>query len=105
MPRPPRRSTLPPRPVTRRDVKKFADHCVVLRAFWIHYQTVFDGSKLKHELLQSIAHKLFHDLNLMLIGHLILQICKLTDPEFTIGKRNLTVEFLVNNAAGSEQVY
>jgi len=90
--------TLPPRPVTRRDVKKFVDHCVTLRAFWAHYQTLFEGSDLKRELLQSTAHKFFRDLNLMLIEHLILQICKLTDPECTMGKRNLTVQFLINNA-------
>jgi hypothetical protein len=34
----------------------------------------------------------------MLIEHLILQICKLTDPEITMGKRNLTVQFLIKNA-------
>ena len=60
--------TLPPRPVTRRDVKKFVDYCVILRAFWSHYQTVFEGSDLKRELLQRTAHKFFRDLNLMLIG-------------------------------------
>jgi hypothetical protein len=89
--------TLPPRPVTRRDVKKFVDHCVILRAFWTHYQTLFEGSGLKRELLQSTAHKFFHDLNLMLIEHLILQICKLTDPESTMGRRNLTLQFLTKN--------
>lgn len=92
--------TIPPRPVTRRDVKKFIDHCVILRAFWTHYQTIFEGSDLQRELLQNTAHKFFCDLNHMLIEHLILQICKLTDPEMTLGKRkrNLTIPFLVNNA-------
>jgi hypothetical protein len=87
-----------PRPVTRKDVKKFVDHCVILRAFWIHYETMFDGSDLKRELLESTAQKFFRDLNLMLIQHLILQICKLTDPESTTGRRNLTVQFLIKNA-------
>jgi hypothetical protein len=90
--------TLPPRPVTRKDVKKFVDHCVILRAFWTHYQMLFEGSDLKRELLESTAHKFFHDLNLMLIEHLILQICKLSDPEITCGKRNLTIQFLTKNA-------
>jgi hypothetical protein len=45
------------RPATRKDVKKFIDYCVTLRAFWIHYQTMFDGSDLKRELLH---HDLFH---------------------------------------------
>ena len=34
----------------------------------------------------------------MLIEHMILQICKLTDPESTCGKRNLTIQFITNNA-------
>jgi hypothetical protein len=90
--------TIPLRPVTRRDVKKFIDQCVVLRAFWTHYQTIFNGSDLQRELLQNTAHKFFSDLNRLLIEHLILQICNLTDPETTRGKRNLTIPFLVNNA-------
>jgi hypothetical protein len=87
--------TSAPHPVTRRVVKKFVDHCVTLRAFWVHYQAIFEGTDLKPELLQSTAHKFFHDLNLMLIEHLILQICKLTDPEITMGKRNLTIQYLI----------
>jgi hypothetical protein len=90
--------TLTPRPVTRRVVKKFVDHCIMLRAFWAHHQTIFEGSDLKRELLQKTAHKFFHDLNLMLIEHLILQICKLTDPEITMGKRNLTIQYLIKNS-------
>jgi hypothetical protein len=89
--------TILPRPVTRRDVKKFIDYCVILRAFWTHYQTIFEGSDLQRELLQNTAHKFFSDLSHLLIEHLILQICKLTDPEMTMGKRNLTIPFLVNN--------
>jgi hypothetical protein len=34
----------------------------------------------------------------MLIQHLILQICKLTDPEATMGARNLTTWFLLRNS-------
>ena len=66
--------------------------------FWVHYQTMFEGSDLKHELLESTARMFFRDLNLMLIEHLTLRICKLTDPERTMGRRNLTVEFLIKNA-------
>jgi hypothetical protein len=65
--------TIPPRPVTRRDVKKFIDHCVILRACWTHYQTIFEGSDLQRELLQNTAHKFFCDLNHLLIQHLILR--------------------------------
>jgi len=90
--------TLLPRPVTRRDVKKFIDHCVRLRAFWKHYQILFESSELQRELLQKTAPTFFPDLNLILIEHVILQVCKLTDREITMGKRNLTIPFLVNNS-------
>jgi hypothetical protein len=93
-----RKFTGAPRPVTRRVVKKFVDHCITLPAFWLHYQTIFEGTDLKRELLQSTAHKFFHDLNLMLIEHLILQICKLTDREATMGRRNLTIQYLIKNS-------
>ena len=48
--------------------------------------------------LETLAPKFFYDLNVMLIEHLILQICKLTDKEGTAKRRNLTTEFLVNNS-------
>ncbi|PWB90932.1 hypothetical protein C5688_08705 [Methylocystis sp. MitZ-2018] len=83
-------------------MQKFIDHFITLRSFWIHYQTLFEGSDLKRQLLQETADIFFRDLNLMLIEHLILQICKLTDPEITMGKRNLTVQFLIKNADFSE---
>lgn len=42
---------------------------------------------------------LFHDMNQLIIEHLILQICKLTDNEFNGKYRNLTTHFLINNAS------
>ena len=88
------------RPVTRKNVLTFEDHCVRSRAFWVHYQTLFEGSDLRRELLETTSKTFFRDLKLMLVEHLILQICKLTDPEFAMGKtrRNLTVAFLMANA-------
>lgn len=84
--------------MTRRDVQKFTNYCVVLRAFWVHYQTLFEGSDLRREMLQATANTFFRDLNQVFIEHLILQICKLTDAPMTAGKRNLTIPFLVANS-------
>jgi len=47
---------------------------------------------------KKTAQKFFNDLNLLLIEHLILQVCKLTDQGTTGRKRNLTVPFLVNKS-------
>jgi transcriptional regulator with XRE-family HTH domain len=84
--------------VSAADVDAFSNFCVSLRSIWRHYQIIFEGTDLKRELLQSIAHTFFGDLNQLLIEHLILQICKITDPEESMGRKNLTVRFLLNNS-------
>ena len=77
--------------------RRFAISGVSLRSTFRHYQIIFEeGADLRRELLQGIAHTFFGDLNLMLIEHMILQICKITDPEETKGQKNLTVLFLLN---------
>ena len=93
---------LTPRPVKRRDVKKFIDYCLILRAFWRHYQELFEVSTLRRELLELVAPKLFGDLNLMFIEHLILQICRLTDPEGSEKRRNFTTHFFRQQRSVSE---
>jgi hypothetical protein len=64
----------------------------------MHNHILFDASPLKREMLQSAAPTFFNDMNQLIIEHLILQICKITDGEFTGKYRNLTIHFLVNNA-------
>jgi transcriptional regulator with XRE-family HTH domain len=84
--------------VSKEDVNAFCNFCVSLRSTFLHYQIIFEeGADLRRELLKSIAPIFFGDLNLMLIEHMILQICKITDPEETRGHKNLTVLFLLNN--------
>ncbi len=85
--------------VSKNDVEEFCNVCVSLRSTSRHYQILFkEGADLRRELLQSISPTFFGDLNAMLIEHLILQICKITDPEGSPARRNLTVEFLINNS-------
>jgi transcriptional regulator with XRE-family HTH domain len=84
--------------VSKEDVEAFCNFCVSLRSTFRHYQTIFEeGADLRRELLRSIAPTFFGDLNLMLIEHMVLQICKITDREETAGHTNLTVAFLLNN--------
>jgi hypothetical protein len=85
--------------VTKGDVDAFRNFCVSLRSIFRHFQILFEeGADLRRELLQSIAPTFFEDINQMLIEHLILQICKVTDPEESFGRKNLTITFLVNNS-------
>lgn len=59
---------------TKEDVEAFRESCVFLRSQWLHFTTLFRGSDLKRELLQSIAPIFFSDLHQLLMEHLVLQI-------------------------------
>jgi hypothetical protein len=83
---------------TKEDVEAFRDSCVLLRSQWMHFQILFEGSDLKRELLQTTAPTFFNDLNLLFIEHLALHICRLTDNAETMGRKNLTVKFLIEHS-------
>ena len=59
--------------------------------------TLFEGSNLKRELLQTTAPTFFGDLNALFIEHFVLHICRLTDSAQTMGRKNLTVKFLMEH--------
>jgi len=83
---------------TIEDVESFADSCVLLRSQWAHFMTLFEGSDLKRELLYTTAPTFFSDLNRLFIEHLVLHICRLTDEAQTMGRKNLTVKFLIEHS-------
>jgi len=83
---------------TKEDVEAFADSCVLLRSQWAHFMTLFEGSDLKRELLYTTAPTFFADLNRLFVEHLVLHICRLTDEAQTMGRKNLTVKFLVEHS-------
>jgi hypothetical protein len=83
---------------TKEDVQAFADSCVWLRSQWEHFRILFEGSDLRRELLQSTAPTFFGDLNRLFIEHLVLHICRLTDNAQTIGRKNLTIKFLIEHS-------
>lgn len=85
--------------VSQEDVKAFCAICESLLATRHHFQILFEeGGELRRELLQQTSPFFFNDLNEMLIEHLILQICKITDPEESFGRKNLTINFLISNS-------
>jgi len=83
---------------TKEDVEAFADSCVLLRSQWAHFMTLFEGSDLKRELLYTTAPTFFSDLNRLFIEHLVVHICRLTDEAQTMGRKNLTVKFLIEHS-------
>ena len=74
--------------VTKEDVDALTDDCLRLRAIWHHYQTLFEYSQLRRELLDNVAGTFFRDINLILIGQMILQICRITDPIQMRGRKS-----------------
>jgi HEPN superfamily AbiU2-like protein len=85
--------------VSKSDVEAFCGFCVSLRSIFRHFQILFEeGADLRRALLQDIAPTFFCDLNRVLIKHLALQICKITDREESFGRKNLTVQFCINNS-------
>jgi hypothetical protein len=82
---------------TKEDAEAFCGSCVSLRALWEHYRTLFEGSDLKRELLQTTAPVFFGDLNMIFIEQLVQRICRLTDNAQTMGRKNLTIKFLVDH--------
>src|SRR5258708_2150308 len=83
---------------TIEDVESFADSCVLLRSQWAHFMTLFEGSDLKRELLYTTAPTFFGDLNRLFTEHLVVHICRLTDEAQTMGRKNLTVKFLIGHS-------
>jgi hypothetical protein len=82
---------------TKEDADAFCGSCVSLRALWRHYCTLFKGSDLKRELLQTTAPVFFGDLNLIFIEQLVQCVCRLTDNKQTMGRKNLTIKFLMDH--------
>jgi hypothetical protein len=84
--------------VTKEDVEAFRDSCVLLRSQWSHFQILFEGSDLKREMLQTISPTFFRDLHHLFNEHLVLHICRLTDNAQTMGRKNLTIKFLIEHS-------
>ena len=82
---------------TKEDVQAFANSCVFLRSQWAHFTTLFEGSDLKREMLETTAPTFFPDLNQLFLEHLVLHICRLTDEAQSMGRKNLTVKFLIEH--------
>jgi hypothetical protein len=83
---------------TNEDVEAFRGSCVSLRSLWMHFQILFEGGDLKRELLQTTAPTFFRDAYGLFGEYLILHICRLTDDAETMGRKNLTIKFLIEHS-------
>ncbi len=78
------------------DFDWFRSECIKLRNTYNTYLALFEGGTETEELLQRNAELFFTDLNEWLIQLIFIQAGRLTDPETTRGKPNLTVEHFVS---------
>ena len=84
--------------VTKGDVEKFLTICGDARAFYMHYQALFEPGNPHDTMFSTVAPFFFGDINLMLIIHIVLDACKLGDPAHTFGRKdneNLSIDFFL----------
>jgi AbiU2 len=62
-----------------------------------HYTTLYEQGGRRLVLLKKIAPMVFGDIRRMMLEHLVLQICVITDPPQSFGRKNLTVQWLLQN--------
>ena len=77
-------------------VSTFCEECVWLYCLRKHFTDLFESGERRRLLLTEVAETFFHDLNLVLIDYLLLQMCKLTDPASSgTNKDNLTTNYIL----------
>ncbi len=81
-------------------VRSFVNECEKVKMAHDLSSALFDPCDVrKRELLQSVAPKIFGDLNEILVGYMLLQFARLTDRTTTMGHDNLTSNFIVEKLA------
>lgn len=80
------------------EIEAMTNFCVHLRSVFRHYEILFEEGELRRTLLHRTAPVFFGDLNQLLIEQLVLQICRLTDPPVTMGRTNLTIDYVIREA-------
>jgi hypothetical protein len=76
-------------------VEAFCKECMWAWVAYEQYLKLFEKGEARLNLLDKVASRFFGDLNTIMIGYLLTQICKLTDPAKTLGNPNLTTNYLV----------
>ena len=76
-------------------VEAFCKDCVWAWIVYDHYVKLFERGEERIKLLDRVASHFFQDIHNILKNYLFSQICKITDPADTLGKSNLTTNYLV----------
>jgi hypothetical protein len=81
------------------DITVFSDNCVFVRSLYLHGKGLFEHSTVKdRQRMEKAAPVFFGDLSRILVEHVVLEVCKMTDPAQDFRKNdNLSVAFLVGH--------
>lgn len=72
----------------------FREQCEWIQTCFDTNRELFGSGEERLQLLRRTASGFFLELNQILIENLIVQICKITDPATTFGRKNLTVDHI-----------
>ena len=78
----------------RKDFEKFRDECTGLSKTYNMYRDLRENGAETEKILQDSARAFFEQLNEVLIDRFFLQVCRLTDPDRTGSKVNLTSQYI-----------
>ena len=90
----------------RQIVKRFCEECVWSWTVRDQYRKIYEKGERRLTLLNEVASMFFHDLQVIMIEHIILQMCKLTESAKSNGHSNLSALYLVDvvpHPAGKSQ--
>jgi hypothetical protein len=86
-------------------VQSLVTECANVKIAHDLFTALFDPcDDRQRELSQSVAPKTFGDLNEILVGYMLLQFARLTDPAKTMGHDNLTSNFIVEKLTWPPEV-
>ncbi|MFI8559190.1 hypothetical protein [Pseudomonas putida] len=72
----------------------FRTECIWITNCYNLYRTLYEEGEATDVVLVRVAPAFFHDLNRIIVEHILLQICKITDPAGSGRRQNLTVDSL-----------
>lgn len=72
----------------------FREECIWLRCCYNTYSTLYESGDETTDVLAASAPIFFMDLNTILVEYCLLQVCKITDPEESRGRKNLTIAYI-----------
>ncbi|MBL7153527.1 MAG: hypothetical protein ISS79_07400 [Phycisphaerae bacterium] len=76
-------------------IKEFCSQYAWLRWVYDDYLALYEKGPERIQLLHEVAPHFFERLNRILVQHIELGICKLTDPPGRKGQKNLTIKYIL----------